>query len=101
MKIWQKLAKHENQLQKSPPRQIFDDFGLILGSLGEPGNTKNQQKSKPKKQQNFRSPKNTKNSEKRLGEDWPGGMRRPWGGLWRGKKTCQNWKNMEKMEDRN
>ena len=65
MKIWQKLAKHENQLEKSPPRQIFDDFGWILGSLGEPKSIKNQEKSKPKKQPNLRSPKNTKNLEKR------------------------------------
>ena len=65
MNIWQKLAKYENQLQKSPPRQMFEDFGLILGSLGEPRNTKHQQKSKPKKQQNFRSQKNTNKSEKK------------------------------------
>ena len=49
MKIWQKLAKHENQLQKSPPRQIFQDFGLILGSPGKLKITKNGKKSKPKK----------------------------------------------------
>ena len=101
MKLEQQLAKNENQLQTSLPRQIFDDFGLILGYLGEPKSTKNQEKSTPKKQPNFRSQKNTKQSGKKLGGDWPGGMRRPWGGLWRGKKTCQNWKNMEKMEDRN
>ena len=65
MDICQKLAKHANQLQKSHPRQIFDDFGLIWGSLGEPQSTKNQEKSMPKKQANFRSPKNTKKYEKR------------------------------------
>ena len=98
MKIEQQLAKNTNQLETSASRQIFYDFGLILGSLGDPKITKNQEKSKPKKQQNLRSQKNTKRSEKRLQEAWPGGMRRPWGGLWGGKKTWQNWKNMRKKK---
>ena len=100
MKIEQKLAKNTNQVEKSPPRQIFYDFGLILGSLGDPKITKTKNKASQKKVK-FKKPKNTKKFEKRLGEGWPYGMRRPWGGLWRGKKTCQNWKNMEKMDDRN
>ena len=66
MKIEQNLAKNENQLQKSPPRQIFDDFGLILRCLGEPKSTKNQEKSKPKKQSNPKSQKKKKKNGKKL-----------------------------------
>ena len=66
MNIWQKLAKHENQLQKSPPRQIFQDFGLILGSPGELKITKNSKKNKPKKYQKNRRQKNTENLKKKL-----------------------------------
>ena len=57
MKFEQKLAKNANQIEKSPPSQIFSDFGLILGSLGDPKITKNQETSKAKKQPNLRSQK--------------------------------------------
>ena len=57
MKIMQKLAKNTNQVEKSPPSQIFYDFGLIWGSLGDLQITPNQEKSKANKTAKFKKPK--------------------------------------------
>ena len=65
MNIWQTLPKKWNSAKKYFPRQIFNEFGLILGSLGEPRNTKNQKKRKPKKKKKFRRQKNTPKTEKK------------------------------------
>ena len=99
MKIEQKLAKNANLIEKSPPSQIFSDFGLILGSLGDPKITKNQEKSKAKKQPNLRSQKNTKKSKKSSGA--PGrDPSRTVGRTMEGKEDIAKTGKIWKMEDR-
>ena len=112
MEIWQKLAKHENQLQKSPPRQIFDDFGLILGPLASPKAPKIKKKACRKNSQISeakKTPKNLKKGSKAIGpaecadrgEDYGGGRRHAkTGKIWKKWKTEIEAKDGEKnLED--
>ena len=66
MKILQKLAQKWKSSKKPFPKQIFTNFGLILGVPGGLKTTKNGKKNKLKKEQKNRRQKNTKKTEKRL-----------------------------------
>ena len=62
MTIWQKLAKRENQLQKSPPGQIFDD--LVPRRAQKPQKSTKKQAEKTAKF--MKPPKHQKFSKKAL-----------------------------------
>ena len=64
MKTCQNFTQKWNSSKKPLPKQIFTNFGLILGSPGDLKNTKNPKKSKPKKQQKNRWQKTQKNKKK-------------------------------------
>ena len=96
MKIWQKLAKHENQLQKSPPRQNFQDLGLILGSAGELKITKIDKKPRRKNTKKIEGKKPQKILKKGAGTIGPAECAGRWGGYGGGKKISKTAKNNAK-----